>query len=564
MAKASNNSNKRKPTAAVKDVVDLFDSSWTYAKDNHHDRWKRNYKLYNNQRWMESYKGITNTFVPMPFSMVETITAALAAGRPSIDFVPQDMFQYIMTTYQNGGKEPNLKALNAQFDYFWDCDNWDVKSIKTIRNGFIFGTSCEYVYWDVDKPRIINLPVRDAIIDPKLTDPMQLITDPKDFYTGRRYMTTKEALEAEVILDPDTKKVKNRFSNLSGVIPGKGNGDQTDKELKEMFIGSIGDSSKLVEVIEINDGETIRSVANRTTEIENRPNDLGMHNLVIHRFIADESIIYGKAIIDPIAQAVELLNDMTNQSVDAVTDILNPQYELDPVYSDYLEDLTNAPGTVHPFKPGSLAPVTKPIVPSAAFNERLNIKNEINEATGVDQIVKGTVSDQTNTATEIKAQLNQAGQRFDLYIRMLEREGFYQRAKIVYKMMLHHIKEKQLVPVSSVGGPKFMQYDPSHFDETYEPKIQLEANIQNQKQKTQQQTTQAYEVIIADPTNDLWEAKKILYPKMFDLSEEELDKIIGSQKPMQPSMPTGAPGEAAGPMPGAGPAPEMAPQGVAA
>lgn len=529
--------NKKKLSKTTREVVEQYNASWSYAKENHHSRWERNWKLYNNKRVNVGYKGITNTFVPMTFSTVETITAALAAGRPSIDFVPQDMYAYIMTYYETG-KKPDLKALNALFDYYWDCDNWDLKSIKTIRNGFIYGTAAEYVYWDIDKPRIINIAPRDLIIDPSLTDPMALITDPGTTYAGRRYLTTKERLAAEQVVDPETGELKPRFRKLDQVRPGK-SGEQTEKELKEQTIGSISANDDEVEVIEIWTGDRIRSIANREVDIEDRENDLGIIPYVVHRFIADESIIYGKSIIDPIALEQELLNDVTNQSVDAVTDVLNPQYELDPAYADYIPKMLNAPGTVYPFRPGSLQMVQKnTAIGASAFNERQNMKNEIRETTGADQVVKGVTTDQQATATEINAQMAQAGQRFELYVRMLEREGFYQRAKIVYKMMRAYVTDMQLIPTESMDGPKFRVFNPDQYQDDYEPKIQLEASVRNQKGRSQREALQAYQILIQDPTNDLWEAKKVLYKKMFELNEEELDRIIGAQKPeMAPADP---------------------------
>lgn len=548
MARAATNTDKSK-NPVVTEVTGRFNVAWTYAKQNHHSRLERNWKLYNNKRVNPSYQGTTNTFVPISFSIVETITSALAAGRPSIDFVPQDMYKYI-SSYESTGEKPNLKALNAQYDYYWDCDNWDLKSIKTIRGGLREGTSCEWVFWDGDKPRVINLNVRDAIIDPSLTDPMQLITNPGDFFSGRRYITTLDALKAETVIDPETGKLKPRFKNLSQVKPGFIGSEQTAKQVQETFIGATGDTKDLIEVIEMVDGDNIRSVANRTIEIEDTPNELGIHRLVIHRFIADDATVYGKAILDPIAAPQELLNDVTNQSVDAVTDILHPQYELDPMYADHLGAVSEAgAGTVFPFAPGSLKRIDKGTVSPQGFNERTNMKNEMREATGADQIVQGTgPQGGDTTATEIKAQLNQAGQRFELFVRMLEREGFYQRTKIVYKMMLHHLKDVQLVPAMGLDGPQFHKLDITQFDETYEPKIQLAASVNNAKQRDAQQSTEAYQILIADPTNDLWEAKKILYPKMFDLTDEQLDRIIGAEKPQPaaPGLPGGpeAPGEA--------------------
>lgn len=557
MARSTKTSKQQKtkklnPSKTVSIVTERFNTAWNYAKDNHHSRLERNWKLYNNMRWQPSYVGVTNTFVPMSYSIVETLTSALAAGRPSIDFTPQDMYKYTMSYYQMG-KKPDLKALNTYFDYFWDCDNWDLKSIKTIRGGFRDGTAAEWVYWDGDKPRIMNMNIRDAIIDPNLTDPMQLITNPNDYYSGRRYLTTKAALEAEEIVDPESGELVKRFKNIDQIVPGKPpTGEEADKTHKEQMIGNVSNADDVVEVLEVWDGERIRSVAQRGIPIEDRENVLGIHCLVIHRFISDESTIYGKAILDVIAQSQELLNDVTNQSVDAVTDVLDPQYELDPQYADHLPTVAEAgPGTVFPFTPGSLRRVDKGTVNAQSFNERVNLKNEIREATGADQIVQGIAAQGQTTATEIQAQLNQAGQRFEIYVRMLEREGFYQRAKIVYAMMLHYIKEMQLIPTQSVDGPKFHVFDPSQFDDTYEPRIQLEATVRNSKMREMSQGLEQYQALIADPTNDLWEVKKIMYPKLFDFTEEELDRIIGAQKPQEL--------EAAGPDAGMGAAPAEAP-----
>lgn len=526
---------KAKLTKSASSTLKRFERSWDYAHQNHHSRWDRNWKLYNNERYYVGYKGISNTFVPMAFSTIETLTAALAAGRPSTDFLPQDMYKYVQTYYETG-KKPDLATLNAQYDYFWDCDNWDLKSIKTIRSGFIVGTACEWLYWDDDKPRIINLHARDAIVDPTLSDPNLLVTDPGGHYGGRRYFTTLAALKEETVVDPETGEAKPRYKNLDRVVPGLSTGEEPSRDVKERSLGSVMPSEDSVEIIEIWDKDTIKSLANRTIEIESRPNDLGIVPLVVHRFIADEDIVYGKSIIDVIAYQQELLNDVTNQSVDAITDILSPQYELDPAYQDYIEKITNAPGVVYPFRPGSLQRVEKGVVPASAFNERMNMKNEIREATGADQLVKGISSDSNATATEVAAQLNQAGQRFELYVRMLEREGFYQRAKIVYRMMLHYQDEMQLVPTNTLAGPKFRAFDPTQYDESYEPKIQLEAHVRSARQKEQAKASESLQVMISDPTNDLWEIKKIMYPKLFDLTEEELDRIIGHEKPAPPAM----------------------------
>jgi len=537
VSRVARRSKSTKLSADGGNTIKRFNEFWEYSKQNNHDRWKRNYKLYNNIRVAESYKGISNTFVPMVFSTIETLTAALASGKPSIDFVPQDMYKYI-ASYQKNGRKPDLSALNAQFDYFWDKDNWDVKSIKTIRSTFMYGLGGEWFSFEGGAPHLTCLGVRDAIYDPTLSDPNDLV-DPErigEHWGGRRYLTTLDALRDEKIINPETGELVPRFSNLAKVTPGSIPGDDTEKQLKETFLGAVGDASSLVEVIEIHDKDYIRSVANRGPEIECRKNELGIVPLGLGRFIADESLICGKSIIDPIAKAQEYLNDVTNQRLDAVTDALLPERTIDPKFADWIPRLKKAPGTVYPFGQGALSIVEQPQVPVAAFTETQNMKNEIREATGADQVVKGVSSSQNQTATEIKAQLNQAGQRFEIYARMLERETFYQRAKIVLRMLLKYGDRVNLIPTTSMDGPKFRVLRLDDFDTTYEPQIRLETTVKSQQYQSQQKADASFKALIADPTNDLWEVKKIMYPKMYDLSEEELDRIIGKEKP-QPTQP---------------------------
>lgn len=547
--KTSKKKKTDEPSDGLKWCQERFDASWHYSQTQH-KRWERNWKLYNNQRTHESYVGITDTFVPMVYSTVETLTAALTVGRPSTDFAPQDIWQYA-AVYALTDQKPDLKALNALYDYYWDCDNWDIKTMKSVRSGFNTGIMAEYIYWDIDKPRIINLPARDLIVDPNITDPMQLIVSPDNHYAGRRFLATKEDLEAVTIVDSKTGEYVKRYKNLDKIKPLAGaTGDSDiDKQNKEMLLGATNtESSNLVECVEIFAGDRQVTMVNRTLEIEDRENIFktqsrlrgdenprGIIPIAIGRFIPDESLLYGKSIIDPIAKPQELLNDMTNQSVDAVTDALNPQKELDPKYASWLPKITNAFGAVYPFTPGSLQPIRKDSIPANAFSERLNIKNEIRETTGADQIAKGVANDQQSTATEIKAQLSQSGQRFEIYVRMLERELLYQRAKIIYGMVRRFVTSPKSVPTHTQDGPKFYTFDPTQFSDDYEPIVRLEASIQDKRQREQSNAIRSLEILIADPSNNLYQVKKILYPKIIDLDETELDRIIG-QEEQQPQM----------------------------
>ena len=176
----------------VSKVTAGYSSAWEYTESSYHRTWEDCWKLYNNQRIKEDYEGIANTFVPMTFSTIETMVSAIAGGRPKFDFVPVKEDQ-----------EQDTKVLNALLNYYWECGNWSGVVINWIRNVLMYGTGVVYAYWDIDKPVLINVPLRDFFIDPQASN----VNDAK--FIGRRFLTNKEELKSYKMVDrndPDVHK----------------------------------------------------------------------------------------------------------------------------------------------------------------------------------------------------------------------------------------------------------------------------------------------------------------------------------------------------------------------
>lgn len=536
-----------KPNDVLKKTLDRFRASWQYAQSSYHTQWDEAWKLYNNRRVHYNYKGTANTFVPMTFGAIETMVAALANGRPSFDYEPE-----------YPGQNQDTDVLNTLVDNYADRDQWDVKFTEIIRQMLITGNAPAYVYWENDHPRLLHFSIRDAIIDPNLVSPMQLLNG--EGYAGRRYLTTIDALKEYEVVDSDPKsktygEMKPRFQNLDNIKDKGSNGADktTDKERKDMFMGTTAEQpdEHQVEIIEVWDEDRCISIANRTTVIEDivnptkqiqidrgDPNPKGIIPFVFFRDYTDVSLFYGKGEIEPIKHHQEMLNDITNQNLDAVTLQLSPQIELDPAFASWINKIDNTPGRVYPFKPGTIGWRQPPQIAANAFNERTNIKQEIREATAIDQIAKG-VSDtgsQEQTATAVRAQLNNAGQRIELKALMLEKDGFYQLGVILFRLIQLYVDDKILVKVASSTGVDLRVFDPKQFIGNYHPRVQLDLTTKQQEQDRQQKAIQAFQAIIQDPTNNLAAAKKILYPKMFDLEQKEIDEIITPDPQQQAAM----------------------------
>lgn len=557
-------------------ILKDFDSSWTYTSGSWHQRWLDNYALYHNNRVKVGYTGITDTFVPMTFSTVETMNAALFGNKPK--------FNYLSPSTK---PDQETEILNALVDYYWDKDNWTIKMIACGRSMLQLGTSVLYMYWDNDHPCIVNIPIRDFFIDPTATH----LNNAR--YMGRRYLTTREELESFEIIDLDnpitdpitgetTYAMKKKYNNLgkiknkntSGVVGKAAVGGQlTDKEEKDLSYGSTLDANaNQVEVIEWWTEDNCVSVANRAVIIEDTENwyktkgkyngneySKGVFPFAAFRDYIDESLFYAKGEIDFIADEQELLNDITNQNIDSVTYALNQMTRIDPSRADLVNEYENVPGAVYVAKAGEIEPIRMGTVPPEAFMERQNIKNEIRETTASNEVIKG-VGQQGGkvTATEIQAQVAGAGQRVSLKVSQIENEGYHQLAKLLFKMIQLYVTEPTLVRIVGKNGIRWEEFDPEEFYGEYEPRVQLDITVQNQKKEDAAIAKEMLAAFVNDPNINQHELSKLVLSRSFGLEPDEVDLLVAPQQ--QPGMPPemgGVPGQP--PQPGQQP---MPPQGM--
>lgn len=526
--------------AVVEDVLKDFDASWKYASSSWHDRWRDNNFLYNNNRVKRGYIGISDSFVPMSFSTVETLTSALFGAKPKYNYLPPQDKQ-----------DQDTKILNSLLDFYWDKDQWSLKNISTGRGMLKLGTAIDYYLWDRDHPVKINVPVRDFFIDPTATS----LENAR--YMGRRYLTTKAELESFEIVDLEKSKgdkvvMKKKYTNLDKLDAYK-TLEKTDKEEKDMWYGSTltDPPEDQVEVIEYWTSEKTISIANRCTDIENTENYFlakakankvkypkGMMPFNDARDYVDESLFYAKGEIDIIADQQEDLNDLTNQNKDAVTYNLNQMYALKPGSPIKPAEVENLPGAVYPVDPADLQPIRHGDIPREAFAERQNIKNEIRETTASNEIVKGAPSEGgKSTATEINAQVAGAGQRISLKVTQLENGYFHREARIVFEMIKLYVTEPMMVRIVGKDGARWEQFNPADFQGDYEPRVQLDISIQQQKQKDATDAANLLKAFMNNPVINQQELAKIVLQRAFELDPDEVDLLTQLPPPQAPALP---------------------------
>lgn len=571
----------KKPTTTTKKdnpvlsrYLKYFTDSWTYAQQNYHQTWERNWKLYRNIRTEKNHPGNIECFVPMVNSTVNTIVASLFNSNPTVKYIPN-----------RADQSEETDILNDVYQDFARRDGWALKNKINGRQGVITGNYFAYYEWQPDDAGgFVHkeiIPIRDAILDPNAHN----IADAK--YVGRRFFTSKKELENTLIFNPETGKMEKRYKDLENVAENATDGGldaQSDKAIKDTALGSVSpDKGQQVEVIEIWTHEEVCVIANRITVIEHRENpyyalnkakfeqrklewelrrmqtlqqtagaeDIGEFSEEFNRKNAgiipfahgcdypDVSLIYGSSDVDIIANEQELLNTLTELNVEGILYQIYPQLRIDPKFAGKLDNLDPVPGKVYPLPAGAMDWINPPTIPTNAFAERNNIKGEIRESASVSEISKGITATDSTTATEIKAMLGQADIRIREKADNLAQGFFMQEATIVFKLLKLYADDNYMIRKVGEDGISFENVEMRKFIGDYTPMVTLDVQAQLEKSEKQEAYTNAYQMIIADSTNNLQEAKRIMYPKMMpELSQEEIQAIITpAQPPMAQPMP---------------------------
>lgn len=554
----------------------MFTESWEYAQQNYHETWENNWKLYRNIRTKRNHPGTIETFVPMVNSTVNTIVATLFNSNPTVKYIPNHPDQ-----------EADTAVLNEIYQDFARKDGWALKNKINGRQGVITGNYCAYYEWrpDSDGGYVHKeiIPVRDMVIDP------QSHTTDDARYIGRRFFATKKELKEALIYDAKTGKMVNRYKDIDEITSGEGAegggtvDSESDKVKKDQALGATAPgNADMVELIEIWTPERVAVIANRSILIEERENphyalmrskfeqrklehelqralvlesdgiDIGEFD---EKFSAknarllpfahgceyqDVSLVYGSSDVDIIADEQELLNTLTELNVEAIMYQLFPERQIDPRYAGKIDDLSPAPGKVYPLPAGAATWLPTPNIPTNAFAERQNIKSEIRESASVSEVSKGITSTDSMTATEIKATLAQADIRIQEKARNLADGFFFQECKICFKLLQLYADDTIMVRTVGDAGVEWQEVDMSRFMGDYTPMVTLDVEHRLEQAEKQEAYTQAFQMIIADPTNNLMAAKEIMYKKMMpELSSEEIKRIItpAEQAPVMGAAP---------------------------
>lgn len=570
----------------LKRVKDDYES-WVYYTASQRIKWTKNWKLYNNIRVKRKYRGTSDTFDPMTHQMVETGVDNVYGSQPKMTFVPRHRDQ-----------EKDTKMLTGMWDFTWRQNNLDLGIMPLGRETKIVGNSAAWgsPSQDGDYMDICHVPFSDCIFDPAGVNEQTIS------FGGYRHLELLEDLKARQVYDPKAKKWIQRYTNLDSVPKwGKGN-EQTEKEIKDCYMGSTlnpSARSAQIEIITMYYRDKIVEVANRAVvvyeganpwhrdsytveipqyeeedippEVENTPDALkaylesqgksaaplmvkvpeikGFIPVALNRRFIDSSQLISKSDVDVFADTQEDLNDTRNMKKDNIAYNVKNVAIVDTsniANAGVKHQLANAnPGDVIEAKGGENAVgwMKKPDMTGAAENEIAYDKQSIRDSARISEIMQGVSTPGDNkTATEVNTESAQANGGFSTEVKNLE-AGFYKRLGEMFIVYLQvFVDSSQLVRVLGQDGVEWRNYDPKKFWGLYDSTVMLETRANAKKQKDAENAKELYADFKGDPDINQVELKKKVLAMGFDMDADEVDLLLMNTSPTNTAAgPTGAP-----------------------
>lgn len=583
-----NEKRKISTDPSLKQVMERFNTARNYTRKGFWSTWKNARKLYNNERVMANYEGNSDTFIPETFTILQSIKANVIGGKIAIDILPT-----------RDDQTGDTQVANALMDQIWEKDRTKLKASWALEDSLITGNGYLWQYVKDGMPCNLYVPTEDNFFDPSATNYENLR------YAGYRYLTTLDDLKKETIINDKYDESKEdeyipKYKNLDRVKPlseaegdYKVGDDKTAKQLREeMLAGSVltpnsndnrsNNSGKEVEIICYFDKEQMIKIANRSVvildektpfkrdkklidSVDDAGNPMQIELPEIPAFIpvapardyVDGAMWYAKGEVEVVGELQELLNDTQNQKSDNLNYTLNRMWSLDPSQAHKKDEIQSVPGAVFTIPPGSLEQIQTASIGGDADNEMMRITSAMRRATAADELIQGASQQSGDlTATEVRAQLAQAGTRFGSKLENYENEFFSILVKNMFKILQIFLDQETAVRMVGPNGIEWKNYNPGEFLGEYDMKVRLDGSARVMKETEKQEAMQFFLMASKMPFVDQKTLFKIVAGKLFDKTERELDQLVQQQMlPMgqemipgaqPPAGPTGMPQEGMG------------------
>lgn len=505
-------------------IVNCFEKA-AEARKTYQERWKRYYDLYRCKSKPHSEDSKANIFVPEIYTTIETLTPRLVSNflntsKPIVQVIGREESDM-----------KNARAAEQLLLYQFERMNLPMKLVTFYKQALLYGTSIGKVYWDYklknDGTVINDGPAFDVInLFDFYVDPEACGIDDARFCIHRSFLSMEELRDRE---DQGIYENVDQLKSCGECFGIAGNGnekpDGNNDALKERDI----------EILEYWEDDRVVTVAGRSVILRDTPNPFshGKKPFVQLIFVPVPFEFYGIGVVEPIEGLQLELNTKRNQRLDNVSLVINRMWLLQRGALDDLRQLHSRPGGVIVVNDiNGLQPLPSPDVTSSSYQEEDNIKNDMQNTSGVSDYIRGSQTTYRHTATEVKIKSDQSNTRFEFNFKLMAEMGLKRIAGMVIQLDQQFMDQERTVRLIGKNGVEFVKISPDEISGNFDLIPDVDPMQIDESDKKQQMLT-LYSNLAKNPVVD----QRVLSRKLLESFDfQNVDEILQGEEEMMASQ----------------------------
>lgn len=504
-------------------VLKNFRRSASYRQDKE-KQWKRYYRMYRCRAEAQQDQTRANLFIPEVFTTVETLLPRLVSRYLNTNRSIVEVLAREETDVENA------KQVQMLLDYQFERMKLPFNLVAFYKQALLYGTSVGKVYWDYrtreddlgkvhvlyDDPVFEVLDLFDFFIDPDSMD----IQDAR-YCIHRKYLSLKELEQRQ------KRGIYKNVDQLKAICTADSSSISPPAEERH---NAIEPDDRDVEILEYWEDDRIVVVGGRKVVLRDEKNPFyhGQKPFVNIVFVPVPFEFYGIGVVEPIEGLQHEINTKRNQRLDNVNLILNRMWLIQRGAIDDLRQLRSRPGGVIIVNDmNGIQPLPAPDVTSSSYMEEDKIKMDIQNTTGVSDYIRGVMSSERQTATEVQIKSEQSASRFEFNFRLMAEMGLKRIARMVIQLDQQFIRKERVIRILGDQGPVFNRVTPEQIVGNFDliPSVDPSGIHEAEKKK---QIMSVYSALAGNPSvNARALAKKIL--ETFEIPDS--DEILTQQLP---------------------------------
>lgn len=393
--------SRESPKDKVSEVLTCFNKAYK-AKQSKETLFREIYRRYRSYLEVTQQTTRSSLFIPESFTLVETVAPRMTARKPSFKAIAR-----------SSSAISKADAVGKLLDYRYDVMELQQIIKNYVKQGLIYGTSLIKMGWDADKEMPVAYPIDLADIFP----------DPDSCSWDEGYIIHRYYKEVD-----DLKKSKIKYINLDQ-LELKTKSGVRDEQMRQDRDAIQGipfepniEGCEILEWWGYEDGEIyVRAIANRSVLIRDNKNPNPIDEFPFVPFFDQEVPFekWGIGEIEPIMDLQDEENTTRNQRIDEKNLSIHNMWLVSKTSGiDYKTLISKPGGIILANDINGIKGLEKQNITQNSIEEINLIKKDIQNATGVNDYVRG--QGKSESATESAINTQEANQRFADKVNNLE------------------------------------------------------------------------------------------------------------------------------------------------